>query len=59
MQKPQFTSESTGRDSKNHQPQERRKNNRRKVTCDGYTYIPAVGWYCRRAKARRNGVDNP
>ena len=59
MQKSPLTTETTNHNCKIHQPQERRKDNRRKVARDGYTYVPIVGWYCRRAKARRNGVDKP
>lgn len=58
MQKPQSTSEHTSCNSKNQQTQERRTKNRRKTSCNGYTYLPMVGWYCRREKSRRNGVDN-
>ncbi len=36
-------------------PQEKRgKEDRRKAKADGYTYLPIVGWYCRRIQARRN-----
>jgi hypothetical protein len=34
-------------------PQKRRNEDRRKVNSDGYTYIPMVGWYCRREQTRR------
>lgn len=58
MTKLQSTSERTSSNSRNQQPQEQRRKDRRKVKCDGYTYIPMVGWYCRRKKSRRNGVDD-
>jgi uncharacterized membrane-anchored protein YitT (DUF2179 family) len=32
---------------------DRRNKNRRKKAREGYTYIPMVGWYCRREKERR------
>jgi len=32
---------------------ERRCENRRKDRSEGYTYIPMVGWYCRRERVRR------
>ncbi len=35
------------------QPAERRCENRRREKCDGYVHLPAVGWYCRRLKTRR------
>ena len=35
------------------QSSEKRCANRRKKKCDGYVHIPAVGWYCRRLKTRR------
>ena len=35
-------------------PQKRRNEDRRKINCDGYTYIPMVGWFCRREQTRRN-----
>lgn len=34
--------------------EERRNDDRRKARCDGYTYVPIVGWYCRRTQTRRN-----
>ena len=58
MKKQQSTSGSTSRNNRNQQPQEQRKDNRRRVNCDGYAYIPMVGWYCCRQKNRRNGVGN-
>lgn len=35
------------------QSTERRGKNRRRKKCDGYIHLPAVGWYCRRLKTRR------
>lgn len=35
-------------------PEDRRTNERRKAEGDGYTYIPMVGWYCRREESRRD-----
>ncbi len=43
---PRKSKEKTGAD-------ERRNQNRRQLKCDGYVYLPAVGWYCRRLKNRR------
>ena len=34
---------------------DRRNDDRRKVSCEGYVYIPMVGWYCRRDATRRRG----
>lgn len=39
-------------------PEDRRATERRKSQGDGYTYIPMVGWYCRREESRRGGDDN-
>lgn len=36
------------------EPSDRRTTDRRKCKGDGYTYIPMVGWYCRRAEKRRD-----
>lgn len=33
---------------------DRRLNDRRKHTCEGYTYISMVGWICRRERRRRS-----
>ncbi len=33
---------------------ERRDHERRTGPSEGYTYIPMVGWYCRRKIARRS-----
>lgn len=33
---------------------EQRDQERRKEQGEGYTYIPMVGWYCRRKIARRS-----
>ncbi len=33
---------------------ERRNQERRHEEGEGYTYIPIVGWYCRRSIARRS-----
>jgi hypothetical protein len=33
---------------------DRRLNDRRRQTCEGYTYISMVGWICRRERRRRN-----
>jgi hypothetical protein len=33
---------------------ERRNQERRREQGEGYTYIPIVGWYCRRSKLRRD-----
>ena len=33
---------------------ERRNHNRRTEQGEGFTYIPMVGWYCRRNIARRS-----
>jgi hypothetical protein len=38
-------------------PEDRRGVDRRKAKGDGYTYIPMVGWYCRRAESRRDDDD--
>lgn len=38
-------------------PVDRRNAERRKAKGDGYTYIPMVGWYCRREESRRGGDD--
>jgi hypothetical protein len=36
-------------------PEEKRgKEDRRKAKSDGYTYVPIVGWYCRRNQTRRS-----
>ena len=35
------------------QSSERRCKSRRRKKCDGYVHLPAVGWYCRRLKTRR------
>lgn len=49
--------------NKRHQPHlfpsmddvlDRRLNDRRKHTSEGYTYISMVGWICRRERRRRN-----
>jgi len=34
-------------------PTNRRQQDRRKVECEGYIYIPMVGWFCRRDRNRR------
>lgn len=36
---------------------DRRSRNRRKKQSEGYTYVPIVGWYCRRATIRRKDVS--
>ncbi|MCP4343308.1 MAG: hypothetical protein GY799_31640 [Desulfobulbaceae bacterium] len=54
MPKPLSTPERKPRNSRTLSPQERRDKDRRKVLCDGYTYVPMVGWYCRRTQIRRN-----
>lgn len=33
---------------------DRRNQERRQAKCEGFTYIPMVGWYCRRDQSRRN-----
>lgn len=33
--------------------QERRKQDRRKVSCEGFAYMSIVGWICRREQDRR------
>jgi hypothetical protein len=33
---------------------DRRLNDRRRQTCEGYTYISMVGWICRRERRRRS-----
>ena len=38
-------------------PVDRRSAERRKAKGDGYTYIPMVGWYCRREESRRGDDD--
>lgn len=38
-------------------PADRRATERRKSKGDGYTYIPMVGWYCRREESRRDDDD--
>jgi hypothetical protein len=40
-------------DGQNLQFTEKRCENRRTKRCDGYIHLPAVGWYCRRLKTRR------
>lgn len=32
---------------------DRRNEERRQNKCEGFTYIPMVGWYCRRDQSRR------
>jgi hypothetical protein len=58
MQKPLSTPEGTPRNNRTLSPQEQRDKDRRKVNCDGFTYVPMVGWYCRRAQTRRNNEGN-
>ena len=49
-------------DNRQHLPQfqtdadssDRRSIERRKRVCEGYTYISAVGWICRRERSRRD-----
>jgi hypothetical protein len=58
MQKSTFSRENTDEpvnleETRNCQPEERRCENRRRKKCDGYVHLPAVGWYCRRLKTRR------
>ena len=43
----------TFKERMNCQSRERRCENRRRKQCDGYVHLPAVGWYCRRLKTRR------
>ena len=38
-------------------PADRRTTERRKAKGDGFTYIPMVGWYCRREESRRGDDD--
>lgn len=33
---------------------DRRTQDRRQTECEGFVYIPMVGWYCRRDHTRRN-----
>jgi len=35
--------------------EDRRGKDRRQTECEGFIYIPMVGWYCRRDHARRDG----
>ncbi|EKD36527.1 MAG: hypothetical protein ACD_75C01476G0002 [uncultured bacterium] len=44
-------------EQKSDEDQDRRTTERRKSKCDGYTYIPMVGWYCRREESRRGDDD--
>ena len=58
MQKPHFNNANTHNsvrmeEGQNKQSEERRCDNRRRKKCDGYVHLPAVGWYCRRLKTRR------
>lgn len=38
--------------------EDRRNQERRQIKCEGFTYIPMVGWYCRRDQSRRNEDTN-
>jgi len=53
MQKQRSAPEGTHRNSRTLSPQTRLNEDRRKVNCDGYIYVPMVGWFCRRAQTRR------
>jgi len=37
---------------------DRRDKDRRERSQEGFIYIPMVGWYCRRSKARRSRKQN-
>ncbi len=39
------------------QPEKRKQNERRNILCDGFAWIPIIGWYCRREQARRREND--
>ena len=56
MKKPLSVPEGKARRSRTHSPQEQRDKDRRKANCDGYTYVPMVGWYCRRTQVRRSNL---
>lgn len=42
---------------KNSESEDRRYKNRRRMKSDGYVHLPAVGWYCRRIRTRRQTDD--
>jgi hypothetical protein len=57
MKKKAHTQSEDPKQQQDAEQQDRRTTDRRKRKSDGYTYIPMVGWYCRREEKRRGDDD--
>jgi|GEM_PF-1438374 len=59
MEEKEFNKESSVQYRQSMDPCDKRFNDRRQNTCEGFTYVSMVGWICRREQERRknNGEE--